>query len=331
MARYGRGQPPSTSILTAAQLQVPIAGVMALVLPTPMQLSMQAAQGNIATMALSLPTPMQLAISGAVGTGAVAGDMVLSLPTPLVLQMQGSTGTVVVTTGLWSSTDLLARAKFYAQRPAIDESMADSDWYNLMTEANAYWVQRIAAVRPEVLYGPPTQIFTQDQGFSYTFGNDADGNPIYPIGHCEIRQSSFGREWIASADYDNTGDFIISGNTIRFPGGKQKTYTNGPIARWVTPGGTVNATLQPTVNPPSARMLIVATMLVNWATRGGFRDPTPFRNMESSIWFGDPDRGDYGVLGMLKTQHMTQGAEGLSATQGRWWSGLNTGQGYTKV
>ena len=304
---------------------------MALLLPTPMQLSMQAAQGVNAAMSLSLPTPMQLAISGAVGSGSIAGDMVLTLPTPMVFQASGTVGTVVTTTGLWSSTDLLARCKFYAQRPAIDESMADSDWYSLLTEANAYWVQRIAAVRPEVLYGPPQQIFSSDGGFSYNFGVDADGNPIYPIGHVEIRQSTFGREWIAGADYDNTSDFIISGATIRFPGGKAKTYTDGPIARFVTPGGTVNSTTQPTVNPPHARMLIVARALVSWATRGGFRDPTPFVNMENNIWFGDPNSGSMGILAELKTQYMTQGAEALSATQGRWWSSLNTGAGYQKV
>lgn len=331
MARYGRSFPPSTSQITQAQLQVPLAGLLLLSLPTPLILNITGGLGTISTMTMSVPTPMRLAMSGAVGTGAVAGDMSMQLSTPLVLVIQGTAGVpVVAPTGLYSSVDLLARCKFYAQRPAVDESMADADWYSLLTEANSYWVQRIAAVNPEVLYGPPQQIFSLDGGYTYTFGTDADGNPIYPIGSVELRQSPFGREWLAAADWDNSGDFIRSGAGIRFPGGKAKTFANGPVARFVTPGGTVNATVQPTVNPPHARMLLVWQALINWATRGGFRDPTPWMNQMNALWYGDSGAGSMGILAELKTQYMSQGSEALAGNQGRWWSGVNTGDGYSR-
>jgi hypothetical protein len=341
MARYGRSFPPSTTNIVAAQLTVPLLANAAITLPDtlgPLVVAATAVIGILANAAITLPDsqgPLVINGSAAVGVNAIVADANIVLPgtgAPLQVASQVVVGTIVFpSTGLWSSQDLLNRCLFYAQRPTVDESISTTQWYNLLTEANADWVQTIAAIAPYVLYGPPTLLQTTDRGLTYSFGIDPDGNPIYPIGHVELRQDPAGREWILSSDFDMSGDFIQQGNLIRFPGQKAKTFNNGPWARFITPGGTVNATSQPTVNPPHIRMLLVARALINWATRGGLRDPSPFERMESRLWFGDPNSGSYGFLAELKTMQMTQGAEAVSATHGRWWSGLTTGEGYSRA
>src|SRR5580698_7069195 len=125
---------------------------------------------------------------------------------------------------LWSSADLLNRCLTYARRPVIDESFGTDQWYGLLTEANAEWVARIAAISPEALYGPMTNITTQDGGYSYTFGVDNDGNQIVPIGRYEIRQYPTGREWIAGAEWDQSSDFVDGGWRITFPGQVSRSY-----------------------------------------------------------------------------------------------------------
>lgn len=333
MARLGRRFPAGASPFVGAQLQVPLVGAANVTLPTPLTLVAQGNQGLVGTANVVLPSPLTLQGSGGPGSGLTAVASV-TLPTPLQLAGLGTVGSnAPVPTGLYSSSDLLRRVKFYAQRPAVDESMADSDWLSLLTEAHGFWVERIAAIAPAALYGRPQLLQTPDNGLSYTFGVDADGNQIFPIGHVELRESPFGREMLSAAEYDNGGDFVMNGNIIIFPAQRARVFGNGPWARFVTPGGTIDVSgnREPIIQPQRARMLMVWTALVNWATRGGFRDSSPFQAQEDKLWYGNPQGGDVGLLGMYKTQYMTQGAEAIGGNRGAWWDGLNTGSGYSKV
>src|SRR5690348_6155626 len=92
----------------------------------------------------------------------------------------------------YDAADLLARCKRNAMRPATDAQQTDADWYAFLTEAQDEWFQSIAVMCPEALYGPPTVLSTADQGLTFTFGTDADGNNIFPMGSVEIRGSSGG-------------------------------------------------------------------------------------------------------------------------------------------
>lgn len=332
MARIGRGFPAMASPFVAGQLQVPLVGIGHLVLPTPLRMVGTANQGIQASGAMVLPRPLLMQGSGGVGAGVTAFGR-FTLPTPILLSGQAQAGApVTVPTQLYSATDLLARCLFYAQRPAIDESMSTAQWLSLLTEAHSYWVAMIASVAPSALYGPPTLLQTQDGGISYQFGTDIDGNPIFPIGHVELRESPFGREWVAAAEWDNSGDFVMAGDSIIFPGQRAKTFGNGPWGRWVTPGGTISLDGQhePTIKPVSARMLMVFHAVTLWASRGGFRDPGPWQAKEDALWYGNPQQGNVGLQGMYKTQYLTQGGEAIGGSSGRWWGGLNTGAGYSR-
>lgn len=331
MARFGRRFPIPANAQVAALLQVPIAGVAALTLPHPLVMVARGSVGINATAALTLPHPLVMQASGAVGAGAVAGTAALTLPHPLVMQATGTVGGVIVQpTGLWSSSDLLQRAKFYAQRPTLDATMADSDWYSLLTEAQSHWQRVITSQVPQSQYLGPVQLQSQDGGFTYYFGTDPDGNQINPM-HAELTQSPTGRPWFAGAHFDQSGDFVWEGDHIRFYGQRARPMTNGPWAVYVQPSGTLNANTQPVLKPPAARILIAIRATILWATRGGYRNPAPFEKIEQKLWSGDPaNLGDTGILGALKLAYWTYGSESVygAGAQGAWWTSIPSGLGY---
>lgn len=236
---------------------------------------------------------------------------------------------------LWTSADLLARCKMYARRPVVDEAFGDDQWYMLLTEANAEFAAQIAAVAPDALFAVtgPTLMTTADGGLSYTFGTDPDGNQVVPTGRCEIRQTPSGKVWVSGAEWDTSADFVDEGWRIRFPNQVVRTFGNGPWARFVTPTGTINATTQPNYDPASMARVLVYKAVGQWARIGGTRDPGPYEEMEQKALWGDPLRGQHGILPMLQSRFLTQGAEAIGGVNRAWWRGgdLGTsgGQGYS--
>lgn len=222
---------------------------------------------------------------------------------------------------LWDSADLLQRFNDYALRPA-NETGADA-WtaraYRLLTEAQSEWITSIAAVAPESQYGAPTRMVSTDAGATYEF-RDAAGNPVFPMGHAEIRASRSGVVLWPTSDASTAGDYVPEGNRIRIPNGQTRAFPDGPYARFVAPGGEISATAAPTLQPPHARILIVYRALAKWARRGGMRDPQPFLDMENEAWLGNAAAGVHGILGALRTQHAFGGACAPMGADS-WWRG----------
>lgn len=225
---------------------------------------------------------------------------------------------------LWDNADLLARCKFIAQRPSTDQQMADADWYSLMTESQAHWTNVFATQFPYVLVTAPTALSTADGGLTYTFPGG-----ITPMA-VEVYDSASGRILRPGAYWDAACDYVWEGTHIRFPVNKSRTYSSGPVARYISPSSTIDASTQPTLLPAHARLLIVYRAVAYWAERGGLRDPQPFWEMEQRYWIGNPASGDFGLLGMLKNQNPFIGAAAYPAGSGlAWWQTISTGQGYT--
>ncbi|MGI9077938.1 MAG: hypothetical protein ACR2G6_11535 [Gemmatimonadaceae bacterium] len=63
-----------------------------------------------------------------------------------------------------------------------------------------------------------------DLGASYSFGLDADGDPIEPIGHVEIYPTLTGVPLIGGSYFDTAAGYVMEGDRIRFPGGKLKLF-----------------------------------------------------------------------------------------------------------
>lgn len=207
------------------------------------------------------------------------------------------------------SADLLARSKALAQRPAVDEQMADPDWYALLTEAQAAWFSTIAAQAPWVLVGAPTLMTTADGGETYTFPSG-----IMPF-YAEVYDAKDGRLLRPCHYTDSSGDYVWEGENIRFPRGITKSFPAGPYARYVAPPGVLDGTNQPTLQPPHARLLLVYRSAALWAERGGMRDPSPFLLLEKNFWLGNPQTGEVGLLGLLKSQNPWLGTGAFRESQ----------------
>lgn len=216
----------------------------------------------------------------------------------------------------YDSADLLARCKATAQRPATDEDMSDVQWYSFLEEAQTYWIGQLAVHVPEVMYGAPELMTTPDAGATYTVAG-------YPLGHLEIRSARNGYLLRPGPEWDEASDYTQEGQIIRIPGGRTRSFgTLGPYARYVPVPGVLNAGAAPVMKPAHMRLLLVARACYLYALRGGYRDPTPFLQLEQKLWAGDPNLlGDTGYLGQLKTQYFGSGMAAVAQNDNAWWRG----------
>jgi hypothetical protein len=141
---------------------------------------------------------------------------------------------------------------------------------------------------------------------------------------CEIYARKDGWLWRAGAYWDDGADYVFEGNQIRFPRGKSKTVTNGPYARYTQEPPDMSASVEPKLQPPFARALIVARAAAIWATEGGFLDPQPYYDYENRIAFGEPG-GTGGVLAQMKAGEVFGGQVAYPATDSAWWRSIDTG------
>jgi hypothetical protein len=199
------------------------------------------------------------------------------------------------------------------------------DWYALLTEAQVQEYQNFAVHVPEVLYGAPQLLTTADSGVTYTFPSS-----VFPFGSIEVYDRLTLPPMSEGAFWDAGADYVFEGDNIRMTRNRPRTFSDGPYARFIAPPTVIDASTQPTLVPDFSRILLVYRATAMWAERGGFRDATPFWNMWARAWYGDPNRGDFGLLGMLKNQRAFGGGAAIPSTHSL--TGLefvDTGQGYT--
>lgn len=209
---------------------------------------------------------------------------------------------------------------------AADTTEADS-WYALLSEAQAEWYQTFAAMVPWVLISAPTTLTTADGGLTYTFPSGV--TPIY----VELYDTTTsGRPLRPGAYWDPSADYVWEGSKIRFPQSGSKTFTAGPIARYIAGPTAVSASLAPTLVPDHARMLLVYRAVATWALRGGFQDPGPFEQAETRYWLGHPITGRPGLLAALVKANPFAGASALTGyNELSGLSYLSTGSGYVPL
>lgn len=216
------------------------------------------------------------------------------------------------------SADLLARCKRLAQLSSTDTSMADTDWYAYLTEAQAHVYNVWAAHVPWVLMGAPTAMSTADSGATYTFSSSITplAVEIYDANYNLLKNGAF---------WDTQAGYVWEGIRIRFPKAVSKIATY--YARYITPPGVIAAATEPTLVPTHGRMVLVYHALWLWATMGNLRDPQPFANLEQAFLWGDPARGSVGVLIALKTQNPFAGSAAYQTSSGML-NDVSTGAGY---
>ena len=224
---------------------------------------------------------------------------------------------------LFDSADLLARFLRMSGVPTSRSFPLDADIYAWLTDANVKWHNVIAQHAPYSQYGALIKLSTADDGETYTFASG-----VYPIGAIEVYEKPVqGRLLQPGAFWDTNADYTNEGNKIRIPAGKKKAFGDGPYARYMADGAEISADNEPVLRPTSVNLLLVATACAYWATRGGMKDPRPFLQEAQDLWIGDGET-DFGILGMLKTQHAFQGLESFAQAGSTLLGSVDSGAGY---
>ena len=150
----------------------------------------------------------------------------------------------------WQSSDLLARFNALANRPAAD-AISDATKYQLLADSQDTVLSRIAAICGKGQNQAPTAMATADGGLTWTFGTDGNGYPLYPLGAKVYPTLSAVPDypWSPGIDYLDEGTLIRMPNGISWAGPLYWYGVVGPQA--------ISASVQPVIQPPPARILIV--------------------------------------------------------------------------
>lgn len=212
---------------------------------------------------------------------------------------------------LWDSADLLEKCRAEAQEPEGGTSTTDAQWYALLTTSQHKVVRLLAQHVPHVMAQAGT-LTTANGGLSYTFTDD-----VYPLGYAELRDGPDGPVLWSGSDWSSSADFVFEGNRIVFPNLASRIFTGSGVsgvlyARYIRTPTTISASVEPSLKPDWARILIVYDAVKEWASQGGLRDSSVWAQKFQHAWAGDPAiLGDVGIMGALKTQLRYPGIDPL--------------------
>jgi hypothetical protein len=180
---------------------------------------------------------------------------------------------------LFDSADCLARFQRDSGVPATTAFPTTADIYSWLTQAQAFWKPKLAAIYPYAMLTAPTLMTTADSGVTFQFPSESAPLAV------EIYPSLVGERMIVGQFPDTGADYVWEVSQIRMPANQSRNFSDGaPYARWVGSPGTIDANTQPTMLPAFTRQLLVDRALIYWATRGGLRDPAPFEKRERDTW-----------------------------------------------
>lgn len=151
----------------------------------------------------------------------------------------------------WQSSDLLTRFNAYAGRPTSDAITADEKYQRLSDGQDAVLTE-LMNTAPRPLYGAPTAMVTADGGYTWTFGTDGNGYANFPLGKASIYPNLNAvpdYPWQPGLDYLDEGTQIRIPNNMPWSG---QLYWYG-----VTAPQAISASVQPVIQPPHSRILIV--------------------------------------------------------------------------
>ncbi len=150
----------------------------------------------------------------------------------------------------WQSSDLLARFNAMAGRPTTD-AILDADKYRRLADAQDTVLGKISTVAKSINAAAPVTMATSDGGYTWTFGTDGNGYATFALGGRIYPTLSAIPDypWIPGTDY------LDEGTQVRMP---NNVPWGGPLYWYgVIPPQQMSASVQPIIQPPPARILIV--------------------------------------------------------------------------
>lgn len=173
----------------------------------------------------------------------------------------------------WQSSDLLTRFNALAGRPTTD-AITDAEKYQRLADGQNDVLVEIAGLSPRQLYGTPQAMSSSDGGYTWTFGTDGNGYDLFPLGMAQIYPNLNAvpdYSWRPGYDYLDYGTYITLPNNVPWAG---PLYWRG-----ITPPEAISASVQPVIQPPPSRILIVIRAVSNFA-REYSRNPNLVTEME---------------------------------------------------
>lgn len=168
--------------------------------------------------------------------------------------------------------DLLARLRTQLRRPATDETLTSPQGYQLLTDAQQELFEDLMVRANFANLQAPTLMTTADGGFTFTFGTDANGDAIVPMGHVGLYPSLAS---VPDYPWQEGVDYLNEGSQVRIP--NNRTYAGTLYYRGVIPPAPISASSAPTLKPAADRVLIVYAAAALYAGWGDLRDPTSYR------------------------------------------------------
>lgn len=149
-----------------------------------------------------------------------------------------------------------------AGRPDADE-ITDAQKYQRLAEAQQEVILDIAAIAPTAMYrtGGPTATTTSG-GIVHTFGTDGQGHAIAPLGHVWIGRAT---DRYPDEDLIEGVDYVNEGTQIRMVNERVENtlYWHG-----IPTPADITASVEPSLRPAPARILIVIKAVKNFAEEG---------------------------------------------------------------
>lgn len=158
----------------------------------------------------------------------------------------------------WESADLLTRFNALAGRPTAD-AITDPQKYQRLADAQDTVVTKISGITKSAFPTAPAAMTSADGGYTWTFGTDGNGYALYPYGAGVYPSLTAVPDypWMPGVDYLDEGVRIRIPNNIAWSG---PLYWYG-----VTPPQQISASVQPILQPPPARILIVVEAVRSFA------------------------------------------------------------------
>jgi len=200
----------------------------------------------------------------------------------------------------WDRTDLLAKCRYEVGRPSVDEDNADAEWYHRLSRAQEHWVRTISRVIPAALWGDWAAM-TASSSFYEVPDSLLNAASFYEVCAIDVRDSATGMI-LEKDQYILEQKPATAGNVrprIRLP--YNRSFSFSPFCRVVPMPPPITASVDPTLTPHTARILLVYHAAASWAAKGERHNPAPYINKMQAAWLGDPSLpGDIGILGQLK-------------------------------
>jgi len=218
---------------------------------------------------------------------------------------------------LWDRADLLTRVRDLIRRPSTDAAVTDAKLYRYLTAAESQAFEELGLTTPHALWSAPVQLTTSDGGATYTFGNDANANPLVPI-RVDVFRS---RGDIPDYPLIEGDDYLWEGEIIRIPQGRTRSFAGGPWARYIAPAIEITAAQGPTLTPHAARELLILGAAIRSGREGAMREVTDWeRDYATALQRWRTRLGN--TVG-------TQGRGEIGAQRPDWWTNPDMGsRGY---